>query len=119
MITAIYPYVPSIILKLPFYGHTVPAGFPSPADDHLDQRLDLNELVIQHPAATFFVTVQGDSMIGAGIHDGDTVIIQRTEVADNGAIVVALVDNEEAGDIAMARWETWGNKHSFDRFQKL
>src|SRR2546426_7509827 len=58
-------------MKQPLFLVPVPAGFPSPADDYLEGRLDLNEHLIAHPAATFFFRVTGDSMIGAGIHSGD------------------------------------------------
>lgn len=61
-------------LSLPLFASRVPAGFPSPADDYIDQRLDLNDHLINHPAATFFVRVSGDSMFGASLHDGDLLI---------------------------------------------
>ena len=62
-----------IARALPFFLSRVPAGFPSPADDYLEGELDLNELLIQHPAATFFVRLAGDSMVNAGLFDGDIV----------------------------------------------
>nr|ALS91379.1 lexA: repressor [uncultured bacterium] len=58
---------------LPLFVCSVSAGFPSPVEEYIQRKLDLNELLIKHPAATFFVRVRGDSMIGAGIHDGDTL----------------------------------------------
>lgn len=61
-------------LKLTLYISPVSAGFPSPADDFIDCSLDLNEYLITHPAATFFVRVKGDSMTGAGIHCSDILI---------------------------------------------
>jgi DNA polymerase V len=79
---------------LPFFSHRVAAGFPSPADDHLDNRLDLNEHLVKHPAATFFVRVEGLSMIGAGIHPDDILVVDRSEDAGDGRIVVAAVDGE-------------------------
>jgi DNA polymerase V len=72
----------------------VSAGFPSPAEDHAEQALDLNEHLIKHPAATFFVRVDGDSMIGAGIHSGDMLIVDRALAAESGSVVVAVVDGE-------------------------
>lgn len=70
------------------------AGFPSPARDYLDGPLDLNELLVRHQAATFFVRVIGDSMIGAGIYPGDILIVDRSLDADNGKIIIAVVDGE-------------------------
>ncbi len=72
----------------------VAAGFPSPADDYIDQRLDLNELLIHHPAATFFIRVAGDSMIGAGIHHDDILVVDRSLTATHGKIVIAILDGE-------------------------
>lgn len=79
---------------LPLFGARIPAGFPSPADDDLEGTLDLNEQLIRHPAATFFLRVQGDSMTGAGIHDGDLLVVDRAREAKSGSIVVAAVDGE-------------------------
>jgi len=81
-------------LSLPLYGSRIAAGFPSPADDHLEDALDLNEHLIQHPAATFFVRVRGDSMTGVGIHDGDLLVVDRALEPKSGAIVVAVIDGE-------------------------
>jgi len=81
-------------VPLPFVSDEVKAGFPSPADDFIEQRLDLNELMIPHPAATFFARVQGHSMEGAGILDGDILVIDRSLTARNGLIVVARLDAE-------------------------
>lgn len=72
----------------------VPAGFPSPADDHMVQRCDLVELLSSHPQATYFLRVRGDSMVGAGIQDQDIVAVDRAITPRHGHIVVALVDNE-------------------------
>jgi DNA polymerase V len=83
-----------VALALPLYGSRISAGFPSPADDDLEGTLDLNEHLVQHPAATFFVRVQGDSMIGAGIHHGDLLVVDRALEAKSGSIVVAVVDGE-------------------------
>lgn len=81
-------------LPIPFFACLVPAGFPSPADDYLDKTLDLNELLIQHPAATFFLRVQGDSMVGAGIYDGDILVVDRALTPRDGKIVVAALNGE-------------------------
>lgn len=73
---------------------TIRAGFPSPADDFAVKRHDLNELLITHPQATFFWRVRGTSMVGAGISDGDILIVNRALTALHGDIVVAEVDND-------------------------
>ena len=73
---------------------TVPAGFPSPADDFADVKLDLNEYLITHPAATFFVRVSGDSMIGAGIFDQDILIVDRSLEPRNRSVIIAVLDGE-------------------------
>jgi DNA polymerase V len=73
------------------FASRVAAGFPSPADDHLEAPLDLNAHLVAHPAATFVVKVQGDSMAGAGIRDGDLLVVDRAREARSGAIVVAVV----------------------------
>jgi DNA polymerase V len=80
--------------SLPLFLSTIPAGFPSPADDYVDKRLDLNELLIAQPAATFFVRVVGDSMQGAGISSGDLLVVDRSLQAASGSIIVAIVQGE-------------------------
>jgi len=81
-------------LSIPLFLSRVPAGFPSPADDYVEKRLDLNEHLIDHPAATFFVRVKGDSMEGAGIHDGDLLVVDRALEPSHGRIVIAVVNGE-------------------------
>lgn len=77
-----------------FYEEGVSAGFPSPAEDYVEKRLDLHDLVVEHPAATFFVKVVGDSMIGAGIHTGDILVVDRSLSAKSGKVIVALFNGE-------------------------
>lgn len=72
----------------------VRAGFPSPADDHLERDLDLHELLISHPAATYYVRLSGDSMKDAGLYDGDILVVDRSLEPAHGNIVVAVVDGE-------------------------
>lgn len=79
-------------LDLPLYTEAVSAGFPSPAEGLVEHTLDLNQLCVKHPAATFFVRVQGDSMIGAGIHPGDVLVVDRAIAPGHGDIVVACLD---------------------------
>ena len=89
-------YAPDLSTRyaLPIFLGRLPAGFPSPADDYLEGKLDLNRHLIKHPAATFFVRVTGDSMIGAGIHSGDLLVVDRSlEPADKN-VVVAVLDGE-------------------------
>ena len=82
------------IYDLPLYACPVSAGFPSPAEDYLEGQLDLNKYLIKHPAATFFVRVTGDSMIGAGIHADDLLIVDRSLEAKDGRVVIAVVNGE-------------------------
>jgi DNA polymerase V len=80
--------------KIPFLGSYINAGFPSPASDYIDDVLDLNELLISHPAATYFVRVSGDSMINAGIFDHDILIVDRSITSYENKIIVAILDGE-------------------------
>ena len=79
-------------LRLPLAGASVAAGFPSPADDYIEVGLDLNELLIRHPSSTFFLRVSGDSMVEAGIQDGDLLVVDRSLDARPGQVVVAVLD---------------------------
>lgn len=76
------------------YACRVEAGFPSPADDFLETSLDLNDHLVQHPAATFFVRVNGDSMTGVGIHHNDILVVDRSLTPKHGSIVIAVVNGE-------------------------
>ncbi len=82
------------IIELPLFTSKVPAGFPSPADDHLESSIDLNQHCISNPPATFFVKVKGHSMTGAGINDGDMLVVDRSLRPNNNSIVVAVIDGE-------------------------
>ena len=73
---------------------TPAAGFPSPAGDYVEGKLDLNQHLVKHPAATFFVRVTGDSMIGKGIHSGDLLIVDKSLDPKDGNIVIAVLDSE-------------------------
>lgn len=79
---------------LPLAGSRVAAGFPSPADDYIERHLDLNEKLIRHPSATFMMSVEGDSMVNAGIQDGDLLIVDRAVPPEPGRIVIAAVNGE-------------------------
>lgn len=89
-----YPVVDPALLPIPLFGSRVAAGFPSPADDYVENALDLNQLLVQKPAATFFVRAEGQSMIGAGIHDGDILVVDRSIEAVPGKIVICALNGE-------------------------
>lgn len=80
--------------EVPVAGSSVHAGFPSPADDFLDAPLDLNREFVRNPASTFFVRVAGDSMTGAGIDDGDLLIVDKSVEPHDGCIAVCCLDGE-------------------------
>jgi len=81
-------------VRLPLYASRVPAGFPSPADDYLESTLDLNRYLIDDAPATFMVRVKGDSMIGAGISEGDILVVEKGRAPQHQQIVLAVIDGE-------------------------
>jgi DNA polymerase V len=93
-VTEIWEYGPKTKLELPLYQVRISAGFPSPAEDNIDKHLDLNEFLIAHPAATYFVRVEGDSMIEAGIQSGDILIVDWSLEPKSGDIVIAMINGE-------------------------
>lgn len=93
-ITLFNPAAPLSQVSLPLFTSKVPAGFPSPANDYVEKNLDLNELMIQKPAATFFVRAQGDSMLGAGIHTNDILVVDRSIEPVSGKIVICALNGE-------------------------
>ena len=93
-IKEIYPSICDITQQRPLFLSGVSAGFPSPADDYLDRKLDLNEHLVKNPAATFFVRVAGDSMTDAGINDNDILIVDRSIEPSSNNIVIAVVNGE-------------------------
>lgn len=78
----------------PLFTHAVRAGFPSPADDYIEERINLDEYLVTRPEATFFLRVAGDSMQGMGIQDGDLLVIDRSVTATPGHVVIAVVNGE-------------------------
>ncbi|HHH3609743.1 TPA: translesion error-prone DNA polymerase V autoproteolytic subunit [Enterobacter roggenkampii] len=90
----LFSYQPKQIIELPLFLERVACGFPSSAQDYVEDRLDLNRLAVRHPSATYFIKVSGDSMIGAGIGDGDLLVVDRSLNAEHGDIVVASVAGE-------------------------
>jgi DNA polymerase V len=93
-IKEIHPAASNVALKMPLFLSGVSAGFPSPADDYLDRKLDLNEHLVKNPAATFFVRVAGDSMTGAGINDSDILVVDRSLEPSNNDVIIAVVNGE-------------------------
>lgn len=94
---------PSLIqAAVPLYLDPVQAGFPSPARDHIDQCLDFNDLMIRRPASTFALRAEGESMVDAGIGNGDILVVDRGIQARHGHIVIASVD----GEFVVKRLET-------------
>lgn len=91
---------------IPLFESRISAGFPSPAEDYIENALDLNELLIKHPVATFFVRVCGISMINAGIHDNDILIVDRALTPTDNKIVVARLN----GELTVKRIKFEGNK---------
>lgn len=79
---------------LPILSVPVSAGFPSPADDYLQSELNLQDALIHHPVATFFMRVEGDSMTGCGIFSGDLLVVDRSVDPVEGAVVIAVLDGE-------------------------
>ena len=106
IISEVYTPLTNYEIKLQMFLESVSAGFPSPADDYLEKKLDLNELLIHHPAATFFVRVTGDSMVEAGIYSGDILVVDRSLNAKECSIVIAVVD----GELAVKRLHFQKNK---------
>ena len=98
-------------LALPVFASRISAGFPSPADDHIEGKLDLNRHLVRRSAATFFIRAQGESMKDAGIFDGDLLVVDRGIAPRTGDIVIAVLHGEltvkrlamtEAGSILSA-----------------
>lgn len=92
---------PATHIPLPIFTERVSAGFPSPAQDYVERTLDLNEQLVRHPAATYLVVAQGDSMKDAGIHPGDILIVDRSIKPVHGHIVIA----ELYGELTVKRLE--------------
>ena len=97
MLASLHDFISASCLpahEVPLFGCPIPAGFSSPADDHLDPSFDLTRFLFRNPASTFLARVSGDSMTGAGIHPGDLVAVDRALRPGHGSIVVAVVEGE-------------------------
>ena len=81
-------------LNIPLLTDSVSAGFPSPADDYIEENIDLNEHLLKNPFSTFFLRVKGDSMINSGIHDNDLIIVDKSLTPKPGNVVIAMIDGE-------------------------
>lgn len=81
-------------ISIPLYSSKVRAGFPSPADDFIEQKLNLNDYLIKHPASTFLVRAEGESMVGAGIQSGNILVVDRSLEPTHNKIVIAALDGE-------------------------
>lgn len=84
----------SLPLEIPHADTGISAGFPSPAMDFMETRLDINKLLIKNPLATFYVKVNGNSMVNAGIKNGDLLIVDRSLSPENSSIAVCFIDGE-------------------------
>lgn len=89
-----FPALSPQAISLPLYSSKVSAGFPSPAEEHVEKRLDPSEFLIDQKDATFFVTIQGFSMIDVGLLPGDKAVVDRSKLASVGDIVLAVLDGE-------------------------
>ena len=81
-------------IQLPLFLESVSAGFPSPAEDYIEGRLDLNDFLIRNPSSTYFVRVKGDSLLDSGIHENDILVVDRSKKPKDGSIVIAVVNGE-------------------------
>ncbi len=93
-IGAIYKFEKRKKINIPLVGNRIAAGFPSPAQDYIEETLDLNEFLIAHPASTFFIKVEGYSMINAGIFPEDILIVDRAVEAGDNKIIIAVYNGE-------------------------
>lgn len=81
-------------MQLPYYEGGIRAGFPSPAQDYIDLKIDLNSELISNPSTTFYARVKGNSMQDAGINDGDILIIDKSLIPKDGDTAVCFIDGE-------------------------
>ena len=101
-------------LTLPVFASSVAAGFPSPADDYIEERIDLNNHLVKHPAATFFAKANGDSMVQLGILSGDLLIVDRAVTPQHGSVVIAALNGEmvcKVLDVRQKRLLSANNKY--------
>jgi len=94
LLSLTHPSKELFLRKRALLGKAIPAGFPSPADDYVEQRISLDEHLIQHRESTFFMRVAGDSMRGLGIFNDDLLVVDRALPAAHGCVVIAVLDGE-------------------------
>ncbi len=90
----IQSFIPEETTLIPIVHAYVTAGFPSPALDYQDEKIDLNRHLVKHPASTFYIRVCGDSMLEKGIFPQDLVVVDKSLPTRNGSIVVAILNGE-------------------------
>jgi DNA polymerase V len=93
-VSGVVPFRRGAPLLVPFYSHRVRGGFPSPAEEHEQTRVDLNDLFCPNPGATYLLTVEGTSVTGLGVKEGDTVVVDGSIEPRDGHIVIARLDGE-------------------------
>ena len=107
MITSFLRDISDISIHIPLFSQSISAGFPSPAEDYIESHLNLQDLMISHPSATYFLRVEGESMIDAGIFSGDILVVDKAKAHQNGDIIVAIFD----GEFTVKRWYQEGVQH--------
>jgi DNA polymerase V len=113
------PKIGAIPILIPLFSDKVSAGFPSPADDYMDKMISLDEDLIMHKTATFFVRARGNSMIGAGINEGDMLVVDRSIEPTSGDIVIAAVDGSLTVKRLMKRGSTVTLKPENPRYKEI
>ncbi|HWP91548.1 MAG TPA: translesion error-prone DNA polymerase V autoproteolytic subunit [Thermodesulfobacteriota bacterium] len=93
-VTEMYRLKSEVKLNLPLFLVRPPAGFPSPADDYIEERIDLNKKLVKHPEATYLVRVMGNSMVEARIDDGDFLLVDRAIEAKTNDIILAVLNGD-------------------------
>ena len=106
-------------IHVPLFSHKVAAGFPSPADDYVEGRLSLDEHLVQNKDSTFFVRAKGNSMVGAGIFDGNLLVVDKSLTPSSGDIVIAVVDSELTVKRLIKRGEKVILKPENPRFKEI
>lgn len=107
MITSFWVEPSGFDVNIPLFSNRVSAGFPSPAEDYIEENLNLQDLMISHPSSTYFLKVDGESMIDAGIFSGDILVVDKAVSPKDGSIVVVILD----GSFTVKRWYFENSRH--------